>query len=214
MKFVELRSPVIPFLAAMSCAILMATSLACGSDGSGGNGGSEGGDNLQIRSPFDDYGNAVTVDASGNVYIAGHLGEALSGQTYLGGTDAFVQKLDSSLAAVWTSQFGTDNNDSVETIAVDGAGNVYLAGSTIGEFPGYTTEYFGSDAFVRVYDANGTEQWTTQFGTEFATCPAERLPSTGQAMSMSADTRRADSLDSRTPGALRSARSRTGTTPS
>ena len=169
MKFVELRSPVIPFLAAMSCAILMATSLACGSDGSGGNGGSEGGDNLQIRSPFDDYGNAVTVDASGNVYIAGHIGEALSGQTYLGGTDAFVQKLDSSLAAVWTSQFGTDNNDSVEAVAVDGAGNVYLAGSTIGEFPGYTTEYFGSDSFVRVYDANGTKQWTTQFGTEFAT---------------------------------------------
>ena len=163
------------FLAAMSCAILMATSAACGSGGNGGSAGGDapsgagGGDNLQIRSPFDDYGNAVTVDASGNVYIAGHIGEALSGQTYLGGTDAFVQKLDSSLAAVWTSQFGTDNNDSVEAIAVDGAGNIYLAGTTIGEFPGYTTEYFGSDSFVRVYDANGTERWTAQFGTEFAT---------------------------------------------
>ena len=106
MKFVELRSPVIPFLAAVSCAILMATSAACGSGGNGGSAGGDaaaaagGGDKLQIRSPFDDYGNAVTVDASGNVYIAGHIGEALSGQTYLGGTDAFVQKLDSSLRRV------------------------------------------------------------------------------------------------------------------
>ena len=156
----------------------MAASIACGDGNSDGDtGGGEapaatgGDDNLQIRSPFDDYGNAVTVDSQGNVYIAGHIGDALPGQTYLGGTDAFVQKLDGSLSAVWTSQFGTDNNDSVEAIAVDGAGNIYLAGITIGEFAGYTTEYFGSDAFVRIYDADGTERWTAQFGTEFATVP-------------------------------------------
>ena len=159
----------------MACATLVAASFACGGNGDAGGGdapaAADGGDDLQIRSPFDDYGNAVTVDAQGNVYIAGHIGDALPGQTYLGGTDAFVQKLDGSLAAVWTSQFGTDNNDSVEAVAVDGAGNVYLAGTTIGEFPRYTTEYFGSDAFVRVYDADGTERWTAQFGTEFATVP-------------------------------------------
>ena len=158
----------------MACVTLVAASFACGGNGDAGGGDAPavgGGDDLQIRSPFDDYGNAVTVDAQGNVYIAGHIGDALPGQTYLGGTDAFVQKLDGSLAAVWTSQFGTDNNDSVEAVAVDGAGNVYLAGTTIGEFPGYTTEYFGSDAFVRVYDADGTERWTAQFGTEFATVP-------------------------------------------
>ena len=202
----------------MACATLVAASFACGGNGDAGGGDAPapaagGGDDLQIRSPFDDYGNAVTVDAQGNVYIAGHIGDALPGQTYLGGTDAFVQKLDGSLAAVWTSQFGTDNNDSVEAVAVDGAGNVYLAGTTIGEFPGYTTEYFGGDAFVRVYDADGTERWTAQFGTEFATVP-QALRSTVPGTCMSADTRRAVSLDSRTPGALRSARSRIGMTPS
>ena len=175
MRLADRRRPFIPFLAAMSCAILTVTLVACGGGGSGGSesggapGASGGGDNLQIRSPFDDYGNAVTVDAAGNVYIAGHIEDALSGQTYLGGKDAFIQKRDGSLAAVWTSQFGTKDNDSVDAVAVDGSGNVYLAGRTIGEFPGYTTEYFGSDAFVRAYDASGTERWTTQFGTEFAT---------------------------------------------
>ncbi len=157
-------------------AFLVWIAVACGSDG--GLGDSESGDattspggsdNLQIRSPFDDYGNAVTVDASGNVYMAGHIEDALAGQTYAGGTDAFVQKRSSTLAEVWTRQFGTDNNDSVHAVDVDDASNVYLAGTTIGEFPGYTTEYFGSDAFVRVYDADGTERWTAQFGTEFAT---------------------------------------------
>ena len=181
MKFADRKCLTRPLITVIGCAILIAANVACGGDGGEGSGGSgdseggdapaaaDGGDKLQIRSPFDDYGNAVAVDASGNVYIAGHVGETLPGQTYAGGTDAFVQKLDGSLATVWTSQFGTDNNDSVEAVAVDGAGNVYLAGTTIGEFPGYTTEYFGSDSVVRAYDVNGTELWTQQFGTEYAT---------------------------------------------
>ena len=131
LKFAPLKRPVTLFLAAMSCAILTVTFVACGSDGGGGNGGSGGGgapaesgggDNLQIRSPFDDYGNAVAVDAAGNIYIAGHIGEALPGQTYAGGTDAFVRKLDGSFTESWTSQFGTENNDSVDAVAVDGSG--------------------------------------------------------------------------------------------
>lgn len=168
------QHPALAVLAVTSCALLAACVIACGGSGGGAETGEApatagGGDNLQIRSPFDDYGNAAAVDASGNVYIAGHIEDALPGQTYIGGKDAFVQKLDGSLAEVWTRQFGTDDNDSVEAVAVDGAGSVYLAGSTIGEFEGYATEYFGSDAFVRAYDANGAEQWTAQFGTQFAT---------------------------------------------
>lgn len=157
------RRAVISLFAATSCLILAIIPIACGG------GSASGGDDLQIRSPFDDYGNAVTSDAMGNIYIAGYIGAALQGQTSAGRSDAFVQKLDGSLVAVWTRQFGTDNNDSVNAVAVDDAGSVYLAGSTIGEFDGYSTQYFGSDAFVRVYDDDGTEQWTTQFGTQFAT---------------------------------------------
>ncbi len=182
MRFFSSEHPARSILAMMICVIMVAQTFACGGDGGDGGGsgagGSEttgqaaptgGGDNLQIRSPFDDYGNAVAVDASGNVYIAGHIEDALPGQDYLGGKDAFLQKLDGSLAEIWTRQFGTEDNDNVVTVAVDGAGNVYLAGSTIGEFSGYTSEYFGSDAFVRAYDADGTESWTTQFGTQLGT---------------------------------------------
>ena len=48
-------------------------------------------------------------------------------------------------------------------MAVDASG-VYVAGFTFGTLPGQTSAG-GWDAFVRKYDATGTELWTRQFGT-------------------------------------------------
>jgi hypothetical protein len=49
-------------------------------------------------------------------------------------------------------------------VAVAADGSVYVAGATVGTFPGQTSA--GSvDAFVRKYDAAGAEVWTRQFGT-------------------------------------------------
>lgn len=137
--------------------------------GSSAGGGSSNGGGLQIRSRFDDYGNAIATDDMGNVYIAGYVEDALPGQTNSGRRDAFIQKLDASLSTIWTRQFGTDDNDHVNAVAVDAQGGVYLAGGTIGELGGYTSRYFGSDGYVRAYDGEGAERWTRQFGTEFAT---------------------------------------------
>lgn len=150
---------------------VMTALVACGGDGGTDDGSSEsgGGDKLQIRSRFDDYGNAVATDTSGNVYIAGYVGDVLPGQTSAGRTDAFVRKLDSSLVETWTKQFGTDDNDDVRAIAVDESGNIYVVGDTIGEFTDYESQYFGNDAFIRAYDGAGTERWTVQFGTQFGT---------------------------------------------
>ena len=64
----------------------------------------------------------------------------------------------------WLSQFGSEGGAEERSQAVDGAGNVYVAGSTSGTFPGQANAGF-ADAFVRKYDANGNELWTRQFGT-------------------------------------------------
>src|SRR5262245_19168254 len=48
--------------------------------------------------------------------------------------------------------------------AVDGDGNIYLAGTAGGALPGQTAAG-GFDAFVRKYDAAGNELWTREFGT-------------------------------------------------
>ena len=124
---------------------------------------------IQVVSQFDDFGNAVDVDAAGNIYIGGYVGDVLPGHVNVGRTDGFIRKYDSALNEMWTRQLGTDNNDNVRGIAVSTSGNVYAVGDTIGEFDGFDSEYFGADAFLTAYGPDGTELWTHQFGTELGT---------------------------------------------
>ncbi len=110
-----------------------------------------------------EFARGISVDASG-IYVAGRTGGTLPGQTSAGGVaDAFVRKYDANGNEVWTRQFGTSSSDLAFGISVDASG-VYVAGSTGGTLPSQTSA--GSfDAFVRKYDANGTEVWTRQFGS-------------------------------------------------
>ncbi len=65
----------------------------------------------------------------------------------------------------WTRQFGGSSiaQDQAWGISVDASG-IYVFGETWGTLPGQTSA--GSvDAFVRKYDADGTEVWTRQFGS-------------------------------------------------
>ena len=112
--------------------------------------------------PVDDL--AETVDAYGNVYIAGYTNSFLPGQTSAGDYDAFVRKYNPNGDEEWTRQFGTASSDYPYGISVDATG-VYVAGYTDGEFPEQTSSG-GRDAFVRKYELNGDEGWTCQFGTD------------------------------------------------
>ena len=68
-------------------------------------------------------------------------------------------------AEIWTRQFGTNADDLVFQVAVEGAGNLYAAGGTKGALAGQTHLGF-RDAFLRKYDSLGNEVWTHQFGTK------------------------------------------------
>jgi hypothetical protein len=107
---------------------------------------------------------SVSADPSG-VYVAGHVGGALPGQTFAGTEDAFVRKLDPAGNELWTRQFGTVFMDRAGAIAAH-AGVVYTAGLTGGALPGQVSAG-QADAFVRSYDAAGNELWTRQFGTVY-----------------------------------------------
>lgn len=77
----------------------------------------------------------------------------------------------------WVRQFGSsgNNNDYAYDVAVDAAGNVYVAGKTFGMLPEQTDVSWGGDAFVRKYDGEGNEIWTKEFGTsggDYADCVA------------------------------------------
>src|SRR5688572_6704340 len=70
----------------------------------------------------------------------------------------------SAASVIWTAQFGTREADEADAVAVDPAGNLYVAGQTFGALPGHTSEGM-IDAFLRRYDAHGVEIWTRQFGS-------------------------------------------------
>jgi hypothetical protein len=124
-----------------------------------------------------DAGNCVATDASGNVYLAGYTnsttGIASGGfqNAYGGGTyDAFLVKFDASGNRLWATYFGYNNNDHAYAIAIDHAGNVYLAGGTSSvsgiASGGFQNTYGGGnyDAFLVKFDASGNRLWATYYG--------------------------------------------------
>ena len=121
---------------------------------------------VQFGTAFDDSQPYISVDTSGNVFIAGWTQGAFAGNTRLGGGDGFVAKFNSSLVLQGTvKQFGTTINERVYSLAVDGLGNVYVGGQTSGAFTGNTNlgEY---DGFVAKFNSSLVLQGTVkQFGT-------------------------------------------------
>ncbi len=116
----------------------------------------------QFGSDNSDVGIGVAVDGSGNAYISGLTGGSLIGSN-AGGEDVFLAKYDSGGNQQWIRQFGSANIDRSADVAVDGSGNIYICGSTLGNLNGGNAG--GWDAFVAKYDNDGNQQWISQFGS-------------------------------------------------
>ncbi len=107
----------------------------------------------------------MAVDTDGNVYVAGDTEAAFPGQNNAGARDIFLRRYDAQGNELWTKQFGTQDDDTEPALAVDGVGNVYVVGRVDGAFAGQTNLGL-LDAYIRKYDAVGSELWTRQFGTQ------------------------------------------------
>src|SRR5450432_103567 len=132
-----------------------------------------------------DYPGAITVDATGNVYVTGDFegtadfdpGAAVYNFTSVGGADIFIVKLNTAGDFLWAAQMGGptnpgSNSDLARSVAVDAAGNVYTAGVFVGtaDFdPGagvynmVSYDPFGQSGFVSKLDAGGNFVWAKQF---------------------------------------------------
>ncbi len=111
----------------------------------------------------------IAVSSTNLVVVAGDVAENLPGQVSAGGLwDGFVMAFDPTDGAeIWTRQFGSDWDDKIHAIAASKDGTVYVAGETRGAFT--DDEPYGDwDGFIRLYDREGHEIWTRQFGTERA----------------------------------------------
>lgn len=123
-----------------------------------------------------DYGNAIAVDDTGNIYVAG-TSESTWGSSPViapaGGGDAFVAKLNSSGELQWNTFMGAaGGDDHGKAIAVDSSGNIYVAGyssATWGTTPNPVIAHAGgNDAFVIKLNNSGARQWNTFMGSSGA----------------------------------------------
>jgi hypothetical protein len=131
-----------------------------------------GGDSAKV-------GNAIAVDASGNVYTTGYIsgtadfnpGSGNYSLTSTGNADMFVSKLDVSGNFVWAKLTGGSDNDRGTAITVDNMGNSYTIGlftGTVDFDPGIgmhsLTSAGGVDISIRKLNSSGNFLWADQMG--------------------------------------------------
>ncbi|MEM4326318.1 MAG: SBBP repeat-containing protein, partial [Candidatus Pacearchaeota archaeon] len=137
----------------------------------------------------EDMGSSISTDAAGNVFITGftksgdfptqNAGTFFQG-TYAGSGgnnglwygDAFILKFDNAGNCLWATYYGGSGDDWGSSIAIDGSGNVFIAGRTESfNFPTQNAGTFfqGSisgnvDAFILKFDNVGNRLWATYYG--------------------------------------------------
>ena len=123
-----------------------------------------------------DEAHAIAIDASGNAYVTGYTTASnfptmnAYQSSNQGGQDAFITKLNpAGSALLYSTYFGGAGTDEGNGIAVNGAGEAYVAGTTAGGMPaidpipgccGIPIPMFpqttGGGAFVAKFDASGS----------------------------------------------------------
>lgn len=133
----------------------------------------------QMGGDFNDQGQSIYFDNSGYIYSTGSfVGEVDFDPSldtlYLnsnGGSDIFIQKLDTDGNLVWVKSLGGTSNDGGISITVDTFGNIITTGSfkdTVDFNPGIDTNYFqangSNDIFIQKLDNDGDLIWTKTIG--------------------------------------------------
>lgn len=125
----------------------------------------------------EDHVNAIAVDATGSVIIAGQTSSATlvsSGGAYQtarsGSNDAFLAKFNSLGANTWSTYYGGSSQEEAFAITTDGAANIYVTGQTnsitaVYSRGAYDTTLNGTnDAFLAKFTAGGRRVWGSYYG--------------------------------------------------
>ncbi|HEY1021929.1 MAG TPA: SBBP repeat-containing protein, partial [Flavisolibacter sp.] len=135
----------------------------------------------QIGGANETLAEAIAVDASGNVYIAGNYrgevdfdpGTSISNSTALANTDAFVLKLNPAGEFLWVRTTQGYGNEDARSIKLDATGQIFLTGyfQSLTDFDpgtGVFQIYAGTQGnytYVLKLDAAGNFGWAKAMGT-------------------------------------------------
>lgn len=101
----------------------------------------------QFGTPQTDASTALAVSPlQGAIFVGGTTQGALDAD-YRGSVDAFLRRYSRSGKLLWRAQFGGADTDTVDALATDLQGNVFLTGQT------------GNQPFLRKYSAAGDLLW-------------------------------------------------------
>jgi hypothetical protein len=107
----------------------------------------------------DDQAGKVAVDTSGNVYVVGRTILPSDGDYSL------VAKLNTSGVLLWKTYLGGPDYDEGEGIALDGSGNIYVAGASSSTWGTPLNPFSGgNDVFLAKLSGPGVLQWMTFIG--------------------------------------------------
>ncbi|MEQ1826588.1 MAG: SBBP repeat-containing protein, partial [Pirellula sp.] len=123
--------------------------------------------NTFLGSSVAEFGYAIAIDTSGNVYVtgssAGTWGTPVTAHTT--GTDAYIAKLNSSGNLTWNTFAGGTGTAIFRSIVVESSGNIYVAGDSTASWGSPVwAKSTGTDATLTKFNSSGTRTWHTYIG--------------------------------------------------
>ncbi|MDP1728271.1 MAG: LamG-like jellyroll fold domain-containing protein [Bacteroidota bacterium] len=121
-----------------------------------------------------DVGNSLTIDATGNILLAGYFNGTISfsgsstSLTSYGQSDFLVAKYNSSGALQWANKGGSTGYDFAFGVATDLSSNVFVTGEIKGAstFGSVTTTYNAmADIAIVKYNSSGVVQFANAYGS-------------------------------------------------
>jgi hypothetical protein len=117
----------------------------------------------QYGSDSSEVANDIFVDDQGSIYISG-VTKGLLGKKAFGKADCFILKLDNKGNQLFTSQFGTLQDDMCNGITVDNSYNIYVCGITFGDLGAKNKGK--NDVIAGKFNSQGEQIKIIQFGTD------------------------------------------------
>lgn len=118
----------------------------------------------QWGTSFDDTGTSIAFDGDGNIFVVGYTSGSFNETPAAGNYNIFITKLASYGDVVWTKQWGNVSGYSEYSVALNDAGDIFIAGDTDGSFDGHANAG-NRDLILIKLDGSGNTAWTKQWGT-------------------------------------------------